>query len=50
NAGELIHEIVVAMKFKATSQDLARICHAHPTFSETVKESALAVSDRTIHS
>ncbi|MBT5926514.1 MAG: dihydrolipoyl dehydrogenase [Verrucomicrobia bacterium] len=50
NAGELIHEVVVAMKFKATSLDLARICHAHPTFSETVKESAMAVHDRTIHS
>lgn len=50
NAGELIHEVVVAMKFNATSQGLARICHAHPTFSETVKESALAVHDRTIHS
>lgn len=50
NAGELIHEVVLAMKFNATSQDLARICHAHPTFSETVKESALAVDGRTIHS
>ena len=38
NAGELIHEVVVAMRFNATSLDLARICHAHPTFSETVKE------------
>ncbi len=50
NAGELIHEIVVAMKFKATTHDLLRICHAHPTYSESIKESALAVHDRTIHS
>ena len=50
NAGELIHEVVVAMKLNATSLDLARICHAHPTYSETVKESALAVHDRAIHS
>lgn len=50
NAGELVHEVTVAMKCQATSQDLARICHAHPTFSEAVKEAALSVDDRTIHS
>ncbi len=50
NAGELIHEAAVAMHHQSTSQDLARICHAHPTFSEAVKEAALSVDDRTIHS
>jgi dihydrolipoamide dehydrogenase len=50
NAGELIHEAAVAMQRQATSQDLARICHAHPTFSEALKEAALSVDDRTIHS
>jgi dihydrolipoamide dehydrogenase len=50
NAGELIHEAAVAMQRQATSQDLARICYAHPTFSEALKEAALSVDDRTIHS
>ena len=50
NAGELIAEIAIAMEFGASSEDLARTCHAHPTFSEALKESALAVDKRAIHS
>ena len=37
------------MEFEATSEDLARICHAHPTLSEAIKEAALSVEDRAIH-
>jgi dihydrolipoamide dehydrogenase len=48
-AGELIAEAAVAMEFGASSEDIARTCHAHPTFSEAVKEAALAVSKRAIH-
>ena len=50
NAGELIAEMVLAMEFGASSEDIARTCHAHPTFSEALKESALAVDKRAIHS
>ena len=50
HAGELIAEIGVAMEFGASSEDLARTCHAHPTFSEAVKEAALSVDKRAIHS
>ena len=50
NAGELIAEMAIAMEFGASSEDIARTCHAHPTFSEAVKESALAVDKRAIHS
>ena len=50
HAGELIAEIGVAMEFGASSEDIARTCHAHPTFSEAVKEAALSVDKRTIHS
>ncbi len=50
HAGELIAEIGVAMEFGASSEDIARTCHAHPTFSEAVKEAALAVDKRAIHS
>ncbi len=50
HAGELIAEIGVAMEFGASSEDIARTCHAHPTFSEAVKEAALAVDKRQIHS
>ncbi|GMU42100.1 MAG: dihydrolipoyl dehydrogenase [Xanthomonadales bacterium] len=46
---ELIAECVVAMEFQASSEDLARICHAHPTLSEAVHEAALAVDKRAIH-
>ncbi len=48
-ASELIAEAVVAMEFGASSEDLARIVHAHPTRSEAVRESALAVDNRAIH-
>jgi len=47
---ELIAEAVVAMEFKASAEDLARTCHAHPTLSEVVREAALAVDKRAIHS
>ena len=49
NASELIAECVVAMEFHGTSEDLARIVHAHPTLSEAVHEAALAVDKRAIH-
>ncbi len=48
-AGDLIHEICVAMEFGASAQDLALTCHAHPTFSEAVREAALACGDGAIH-
>ena len=50
HAGEMIAEIAIAMEFGASSEDIARTCHAHPTFSEAIKEAALAVDKRTIHS
>ena len=50
HAGELIAEIGVAMGFGASAEDIARTCHAHPTFSEAVKEAALSVDKRAIHS
>ncbi len=50
HAGELIAEIGIAMEFGASSEDIARTCHAHPTFSEAVKEAALSVEKRAIHS
>ncbi len=48
-ASELIAEAVVAMEFRASSEDLARICHAHPSLSEATKEAALAVDKRTLN-
>ncbi|WP_210528013.1 dihydrolipoyl dehydrogenase [Rubellimicrobium arenae] len=48
-AGDLIHEVAVAMEFGAAAEDLARTCHAHPTFSEAVREAALACGDGAIH-
>ena len=48
-ASELIAEAVVAMEFQASSEDIARICHAHPSLSESMKEAALAVSKRTLN-
>jgi len=48
-AGDLIHEICVAMEFGAAAQDLAMTCHAHPTYSEAVREAALACGDGAIH-
>lgn len=50
HAGELIAEAAVAMEFGASSEDIARCCHAHPTLAEAVKEAALAVDRRAIHS
>ena len=50
HAGELIAEAVLAMEFGASAEDIARTCHAHPTYSEAIKEAALAVDKRTIHS
>ena len=50
HAGEMIAEMAVAMEFCASSEDIARTCHAHPTFSEAVKEAALSVDKRAIHS
>ncbi|MEO1499726.1 MAG: dihydrolipoyl dehydrogenase [Pseudomonadota bacterium] len=49
-AGDLIHEICVAMEFGASAEDLALTCHAHPTVSEAVREAALACGDGPIHS
>ena len=50
HAGELIAEIGISMEFGASAEDIARTCHAHPTFSEAVKEAALSVDKRAIHS
>ena len=50
HAGEMISEMSVAMEFGASSEDIARTCHAHPTFSEAIKEAALSVDKRQIHS
>jgi len=49
-AGDMIAEAVAAMEFGATSEDVARTCHAHPTLAEALKEAALAVDGRAIHS
>ena len=48
-ASELISEAVVAMEFRASAEDIARICHAHPTLSEATKEAALAVDKRALN-
>ncbi len=48
-AGDIIHEVCVAMEFGASAQDLALTCHAHPTYSEAVREAALACGDGAIH-
>ncbi len=48
-ASELISEAVVAMEFRASSEDIARICHAHPSLSEATKEAALAIDKRTLN-
>tara|TARA_B100000029_G_scaffold92667_1_gene82624 strand:- start:6433 stop:7833 length:1401 start_codon:yes stop_codon:yes gene_type:complete len=50
HAGEMIAEMAIAMEFGASSEDVARTCHAHPTFSEAIKEAALSVDKRQIHS
>ena len=49
DAGNMIAEAAVAMEFGASSEDIARTCHAHPTLPEAVKEAALAVAKRAIH-
>jgi len=49
SAGDLIHEICVAMEFGASAQDVAMTCHAHPTFSEAMREAALACGGGAIH-
>jgi dihydrolipoamide dehydrogenase len=48
-AGDLIAEAAVAMSFGASSEDIARTCHAHPTLPETLKEAALSVTGKPIH-
>jgi dihydrolipoamide dehydrogenase len=48
-AGELIAEAVVAMEFRASSEDIGMICHAHPSLSEATKDAALAVDRRAIN-
>ena len=48
-AGDLVAEAAAAMEFGASAEDLARTCHAHPTLSEVVKEAALAVDKRALH-
>jgi dihydrolipoamide dehydrogenase len=50
DAGTIIHECVLAMEFGASSEDIGRTCHAHPTLNEAVKEAALAVDGRTLNS
>jgi dihydrolipoamide dehydrogenase len=49
DAGNMIAEAAIAMEFGASSEDIARTCHAHPTLSEAVKEAAMAVDKRAIH-
>ena len=48
-AGTMIAELALAMEFGASSEDIARTCHAHPTHSEAVKEAAMAIDKRSIH-
>ena len=50
SAGEMIHELTTIIEFGGSAEDVARICHAHPTFSEAVREAALATQDGAIHS
>lgn len=49
NVGDLMQEVVTVMEFDGTAEDIARVCHAHPTLTEVVKEAALAVDKRAIH-
>ncbi len=49
DAGTLIAEIALAMEFGASSEDVARTCHAHPSLNEAVKEAALAIGGRALH-
>ena len=49
NAGDLLAEITAAIEYGASAEDIARVCHAHPTLTEAVKEAALAVEGRTLN-
>ena len=49
-AADMIAEAVIAMEFRASSEDIARSSHAHPTFTEAIKEACLALDNRAIHS
>ena len=49
NAGEMIAEAVLAVEYGASSEDVARICHGHPTVNEAIKEAALATYSKAIH-
>ena len=49
-AGNLVHEAAIVMEFGGSAEDIARTCHAHPTLNEALKEAALAVDKRAIHS
>ena len=49
HVGEMIAEMALAMEFGASSEDIARTCHAHPTNTEAIKEAAMAVDKRPIH-
>ena len=49
HVGEMIAEVVLAIEFGASSEDIARTCHPHPTHTEAIKEAALAVDKRPIH-
>ena len=49
DAGTMIHEAVLAMEFRASAEDIALACHAHPTLPEALKEAALAVSGHALH-
>ena len=49
NAGEMIGEGVLAMEYGASSEDIARTCHAHPTLSEALKEACMSTYDKAIH-
>ena len=49
DVGNMIAELALAMEFGASSEDIARTCHAHPTLTESIKEAALNVEKRAIH-
>ena len=49
SAADLVQQVVIAMEFGASAEDIARTCHAHPTHTEAIKEAALAVDKRPIH-
>ena len=49
NAGEMIHELSLAIQQKASSEDIARTSHAHPTLSEAIREAAMAITSKPIH-